>query len=288
MVKFSERIGADEPRKGLQVDSMRDEFRNSLWNQIFIIYNEKFWPELNRCVAVDFRKSPLDELPPPQIRPTRSLNENIRWLKEYFYSLLWFQVYDLIEFLVKYHENIVRGAHSLERSDLYRFFNRVFEEELSGYRFVHGELTPITDKSEIAEIETTLDSADKHGLYGVKEHIRTAMELLGKKPTPEYRNAIKEAISSVESIARQIAGNDSPGLKDALNELAAKTNIHGALKSGFNSLYGYTSDENGIRHAILEESDIGFAEAKYMIVSCSAFVNYLIQKADNAGLLKSS
>ena len=45
----------------------------------------------------------------------------------------------------------------------------------------------------------------------------------------------------------------------------------------FNMLYGYTSDANGIRHA----GNIGgpsstFEEAKFMLVSCSAFVNYLI------------
>ena len=52
--------------------------------------------------------------------------------------------------------------------------------------------------------------------------------------------------------------------------------IHKGLKSAFNILYGYTSDANGIRHA----GDIGgsastFAEAKFMLVSCCAFINYL-------------
>jgi hypothetical protein len=61
--------------------------------------------------------------------------------------------------------------------------------------------------------------------------------------------------------------------------------MHGALKSAFNKLYGYTSDEDGIRHAILEESNVGFDEAKYMIVVCSAFVNYLTAKASAHGLL---
>ncbi len=39
-------------------------------------------------------------------------------------------------------------------------------------------------------------------------------------------------------------------------------------------LYGYSSDEDGIRHAILEEKEIGFDEAKFMLVACSGFVNY--------------
>jgi hypothetical protein len=67
--------------------------------------------------------------------------------------------------------------------------------------------------------------------------------------------------------------------------LSKKTELHGALKSAFNKLYGYTSDEDGIRHAILEEKEVGFDEAKYMIVACSAFVNFLISKAAATGLL---
>jgi len=54
--------------------------------------------------------------------------------------------------------------------------------------------------------------------------------------------------------------------------------MHHALIKGFSSLYGYTSEADGIRHALLEEPHVGFDEAKYMLVSCSAFVNYLIAK----------
>ena len=55
-----------------------------------------------------------------------------------------------------------------------------------------------------------------------------------------------------------------------------KDKIHPAMKGAFEKLYGYTSDANGIRHANgLGEGDSTFEEAKYMLISCSAFVNYL-------------
>ena len=42
-------------------------------------------------------------------------------------------------------------------------------------------------------------------------------------------------------------------------------------------LYGYTSDESGIRHAgRIDGKGTTFAEAKFMLIACSAFVNYLI------------
>jgi hypothetical protein len=83
-------------------------------------------------------------------------------------------------------------------------------------------------------------------------------------------------------VAKQLAGAKSTGLDAALTKLGEKVAIHGALKSGFSKLYGFTSDEDGIRHAILDQPNVGFAEAKYMIVACSAFVNFMITKAEEA------
>jgi len=74
-------------------------------------------------------------------------------------------------------------------------------------------------------------------------------------------------------------------LDAALDAISNRAEIHGALKAGLKRLYGYSSDEDGIRHAILDQPNVGFTEAKFMLVSCSAFVNYLIAKAESAGLL---
>jgi hypothetical protein len=65
-----------------------------------------------------------------------------------------------------------------------------------------------------------------------------------------------------------------------------KVGLHGALKKGFSSLYGYTSSADGIRHALglLEEPNLSFEDAKFMLVSCSAFINYLVSKASKAGI----
>jgi hypothetical protein len=54
--------------------------------------------------------------------------------------------------------------------------------------------------------------------------------------------------------------------------------LHSALKKAFNNLYGYTSDAKGIRHALLEEAELYPEDAKFMLISCSAFVNYLVSK----------
>jgi len=60
------------------------------------------------------------------------------------------------------------------------------------------------------------------------------------------------------------------------------------LKRGFTAIYGFTSDEQGIRHSLLEKESptVDEADAQFMIGACSAFVSYLISKARSVDLLK--
>ncbi|NKE70350.1 AbiJ-NTD4 domain-containing protein [Candidatus Manganitrophus noduliformans] len=289
MASFSEKIGVVKPNRTLQVTSINEALRNSLWNLFLDLYEDdrsRYWKRVADYTAKCFRKVPKDEL------PSRDYDSRT-WVKEYFYSLEWYRVYDFIEFLVHNHRNMTAESygvhtsyHRFDTSQLISVINAILERELSGFRFIQGELAPITNPVEIAEIDDAVEASRKKGLHGAREHICTAVRLLSKKPDPDYRNAIKEAISAVESVAKQITGSDTATLDAALKQLSSKMELHGALKAGFLNLYGFTSDESGIRHAILDQPTVGFVEAKYMTVVCSAFVNYLIVKADGAGLLK--
>jgi hypothetical protein len=50
------------------------------------------------------------------------------------------------------------------------------------------------------------------------------------------------------------------------------------MVAAFDKLYGYASDEGGIRHGSKEFEKAPEEDARYMLVSCSAFVNYLKDK----------
>ena len=63
---------------------------------------------------------------------------------------------------------------------------------------------------------------------------------------------------------------------------------HEALKKSFSNLYGYTNDADGIRHALLDESGLDLYDAKFMLVSYSAFLNYLAAKAAQVGVIPSA
>jgi len=84
----------------------------------------------------------------------------------------------------------------------------------------------------------------------------------------------------VESTLKVLTTAKHLDLSGALKEFVKAHPIHGALMKGLDTLYGYTSNEHGLRHALLEaDAKVGFAEAKFMIVACAAFMNYLILRS---------
>ncbi|MGN8151767.1 hypothetical protein ACTJK5_05780 [Agrobacterium sp. 22094] len=100
-----------------------------------------------------------------------------------------------------------------------------------------------------------------------------------------WADSIRESIHAVESVARTIAAGTST-LGPALTEIEKQLGMHPALKSGFGSIYGFTSDDSGIRHALLDKGDakVDEVDAMFMLGACSAFVTYLVQKKRAAGI----
>jgi hypothetical protein len=58
--------------------------------------------------------------------------------------------------------------------------------------------------------------------------------------------------------------------------------LHPALQKSFLALYGFTSDASGIRHSLLDEPNLTYVDAKFMLAACAAFVSYLRANADKA------
>lgn len=182
------------------------------------------------------------------------------------------EIFDFIELI---------GKYCRMPQDFIKDVNAVFEQEYVGYRFVDGRIAPITDKNEIGSIE----DACNNEFEGTRAHIKKAIGFIADREHKDYQNCIKESISAVESICSIVAEQKKSLLGDALRNLKKKgVKIHPQLESAFSKLYDYTNSEKGIRHANgMFESDVTFEEAKFMLVSCSAFVNYLTANYGKVG-----
>ena len=278
---FSQRQGFKPPAKAIQIESVDEELRNGLWSVFCLLLWDKstaFGPLGRRYINDEFRTL-FDEIwicyfKKPVDSRSSDVTKVREKLKAHFFECQWHEVFDLTEFLVKN----VKGSKSDELRDA---VNQVLERECSGYRFVGSIIVPITRKDEIE----TIDQALSTGIAVVTIHFERALNLLADRKQPDYRNSIKESISAVESLCKIITGEKKATLASALKVLAPKVGIHKALEHGFLAIYGYTSDEGGIRHAMMEESNLSFSDAKFMLVACSAFVTFVLGKASEVGLV---
>lgn len=262
-MRFSERMGIVKASNIIQKDDMNDDLRTDLWNTLYLFVNGNLSADrMNFCkeICTDFLKIPVDEF------KYSKLMDNI---KHFIYNKSWSYVYDIIEFVANASCSLcLRG-----RNDFIEKINQMLERNNSAYRFVGNEIVPLINNTEIKEIET----AQENPRSNVQTHINTALGFLSDRQNPDYRNSIKESISAVEALCREITGEST--LDKALPALVKKgVEIPNMLRKSFEHFYHFTNDKNGIRHALMDEEQIGFEEAKYMLVLCSAFVNYLQAK----------
>lgn len=247
------------------------------------------------------QKDDLDERTRNQIINVIDMTIKIvedRGLAEEFYEYIYKHIYSVTEDSIPYYDSDKRKSFALgiqsdwKIDEVFSFleaisywyekninfknirelFNNLFEKECVAYRFVNNQITNIIEENEIKEIEEAMNCS----YSACKASINKAFKLLFDRTKPDYSNSIKESISAIEGMCNIIVGTKNSTLGDALKKLENYVPIHPCMKSAFDKLYGYTSDKNGIRHNGGVDQNTTFEEAKYMLVSCSGFLNYLI------------
>ena len=283
-LSFSQRMGIKPVEVPIQTDYLNEDTRMDIWNRFYHWFTSCIsdgglleslkMDKRNFCIRLwcDYLKQDLSRLYTcNQITDLIGhiiLRPQTPW-------------YDILELC----EQIIRDQYPYT-SDFLTILAQVFEKDSVGYRIIGKQISPITNETEIQSIESVLALSEPFA--GARIHIQTALEKYSDKTNPDYRNCVKESISAVESMCQVLTDNPKATLGAALKALTnAGIDIHSALSGGFEKIYGYTSDQDGIRHAILDKSKtVEPEDALFMLVSCSAFCNYLQQKAVKAGLVK--
>lgn len=194
--------------------------------------------------------------------------ENVQLLKNYISSKAkWFEVADFIEYSIA---NIDNQAEALEID-----YNRVLDDEATEHHIIAGVVTPLSNQAEIVTVEEAYVNSPQH----IAESIKKALKLYSNFEKPDYNNAVKEMITAVEALCCTIVEGEEDTLGAAVNKLS----VHGIelnefLKEAIKKLYKYTCSEEGIRHGGTEIKDVPIEDARFMIVICSAIINYLVAK----------
>jgi hypothetical protein len=214
---------------------------------------------------VDRDHKPIDEFHYPSL--TQELKQRV-------FHGAYHDVLGILEFILK---------HRLCPRYLAKDVNDLMETSRLGYRVVDGVvICPITSEIDSKTLERAFADLASSPFTGARAHLRAAAAEL---TAGNYASSVRESIHAVESVAEVL--EPSGNLTKALGRLEASAGIHGGMKKAFLALYGYSSDEKGIRHALLfaDTPTVREADALFMIGSCSAFVSYLINTARAAGLI---
>lgn len=281
-MKFSERMGYTKPKDVIQYDSIDDDLKNDLWNlyygnyleaaeyqEIYLLpanlktYFKKLW--------TDFIKKKINEIP-------EQAYTFIKLVEADFFdsTKAWYFIYDLIEYTFNTFEFHRIDDKSYFNHQIESQLNSILEKNLSGYRFINKQFVPITNDQEIASINEASNNNTEYKT--ISSHLNKALELLSDKKTPDFSNSIKESISAIESYFKVFFNNPNIKFGDALNNLEHAHGLDKQIKESINKIYAFSNNVGAIRHALKpgETPDkIKLAEAKYMLVTCSAFINYL-------------
>ena len=263
MSLFSERYGYVV--KPMQFESMTPELRNRIWNVYTcevctdcVMQDSNYMEELMDLFGIIVKK----------VYEEDDIKDNLQVFQKWYMDANWYEVYDFIEAYLNF-------LPKKNRDEAIENFNAVLKWENAGYRIINGIVVPITNEEEIQSIEC----AQITEYESVNTHMLKAAQLFSQRPTPDFENSIKESISAVEAICRIITNDKKATLGDTLKKLENNgIKLHKSLQNAMSNLYGYTSDEGGIRHGSIIFAGASSEDAKYMLISCSAFVNYLIEK----------
>ena len=273
---FSQREGYEPLPAPLQLQELPSEARIAIWNVLYgqmeaskrwggrSFYIDKPWETILRDLYSHHDNRPLDEW-------NKNFNGITTWMRRRLEEGRFNHVFDVIEFLVR-HKFCPRGFMA-ELSAVFRRFQLAYIID-SGRP---AAIMPATTAEEGNELKRNLDELRKAGLNASTTHLQRASKCINDG---DLAGSVRESIHAVESVARQIDPRASKDLGAALTSLERYGALHPAFKHAISKLYGYTSDEQGVRHALLDkaQANVTIDEAVFMLGACASFASYLWRK----------
>lgn len=164
MALFSERLGFVKPREVLQIECANEELRMNIYNMVHRILGDYSRGSNAEAICKELWTMKWHNL----IDTFPVCNDEFyQELRDWVFNDQWYVCYDLIEFVYNELDNL--GALEPEpwdfgyggcgrdtgnlKKDFQEAVNTVLEAEGSGYRFLGGQIVPISNEIELASIE---------------------------------------------------------------------------------------------------------------------------------------
>ena len=282
---FSQAEGIDPLPQPAALGELSQRARTHLWNVVYLLlkksvrsssepdiggsYITEPWKTILLNYHID-SGNPVDEF-------HSDSEDHFEEIKDLFMEGDYNRVFDFLTFVLRHPSVPVEFRPAITSA---------LEKGMCAYTVVEDGPTiiPIVLPEQRESIQEAFQVLKSGPFEGAQSHLRQSAECINKGDLAE---SVRESIHAVESVARCLAAGAGKSLKPALDALSEKVDLHGAFKKGIENLYGYTNDEDGIRHALLEEqANVDTEDAVFMFGACASFAAYLVNKARKAGLIK--
>jgi hypothetical protein len=272
-VPFSQRTGLEPIPPQLKLGEVSAELRRLLYYYISLeIDRESYTPYSSAVFKDEWRRVAMDLhvlfFEQPADKFDYGAYENQKRLNVFIQRANIGGLFDLVEFLVRQ-----RGCSAELKRDL----AGAFVTARAAYRvFDNKYIAAIGTEEQAAAFERAIADAEAKNATAARKQLIAAGVALRNS---DWAGSLRESIHAVEAMAVRLApGTDTLGA--ALKVLEQRGHLHGGLKAAFGSLYGYSSDEEGVRHALVfgDEAQVDEADALFMLGACASFVSYLLAR----------
>ncbi|KEZ20089.1 hypothetical protein CP98_01294 [Sphingobium yanoikuyae] len=220
----------------------------------------KEWRVIMNSWYIGYEHMPADQL-------STEFDNNVAFVKNIIFSRNYVKIFNFIQFVCRSSscpKEIISGV------------TQVLIDCRAAYRLIDKTIVPIAAEAEAEAVAHAMSVAAAHPAQGPRTHLRASAEKLSGG---DWGGAIRESIHAVEAAAKVVEPYASE-LGPALSRLEKRAAINPAMKRAFGALYGFSSDEKGIRHSLVydEKANVTEADAMFMFGACAAFVSYLLSQ----------
>ena len=279
---FSQRHGYESMPEQMRLEELSDDLRREIWNQTRrllllmrsvnstgdVFFNDDAARMIEYIIG-RIKNQPEDTI-------DIECDDVLNTFKQLILYSPFNKIIDLIEFTICESPKL-----RIEKDRFVTEIHHSFERHAAAYWLdtscLPPRFFPRSTKTQGEATRLAIATIRSEGMKGAETHLRQAADHISAH---QFADSITDSIHAVESVARTI----NPGAKTlgpALDSLQKDGLLkHPALKEAFSKLYGYTSDEQGIRHALLDKTspDVDLDEAMFMFGACASFAAYLVNK----------
>ncbi|HPU93058.1 MAG TPA: hypothetical protein PKU99_02815 [Candidatus Saccharicenans sp.] len=278
---FTKRHGYGPHASGPIYEDAPEKLRIGLWNLIQDYVRNNNLPDYESLYLkiTSWLKIKRQEM----INPFREIEyliiTKLEWyqlfeLIERFFDLIVFYGYDEGD----YRRRVIPEQVGKIRYDYTVEINRLFEDENIGWRLKKGQLERIGPNFlETEVIQKTRDILKNQVFAGPNNQFNKAIWFLSKRPDPDLENCVKEAVGALEGVARLLINDKTVSLGKAVDKLNAMGKIRKPFDKIFHVLYGFASNEPGVRHAAVKPSNMSVPEASFVLYSSAVCILFLCE-----------